>query len=118
VENCVGSFLHTVTAIAESERLERMAKEHRRIEREKQRCKEEERERRRALEAGRVRDLNRRLHYWKKAKSIRDLAAAIGGDAHSRGEGLHSQTDIAQWLEWARGRADRLERRAVRAFRL
>jgi hypothetical protein len=113
VENCLGSFLRAVEEIAECERLERIEDERRRIEEEEQRRIREEQARQRALEAARVRDLSRRLHNWTKAQRIRDLAAAVEQNAQRQGETLDSKSQTAEWLEWARSRADRLEQRAI-----
>jgi hypothetical protein len=113
LEDCLGSFVSTLALIDERTRVEEIARERESAEREKQWQEEAERQRLRALELARVRDLNGRLGDYSKARRIHDLAGAVERDARDRGEALTPGSPLAEWLEWARARASRLERRAI-----
>jgi hypothetical protein len=113
LEGCLGSFVSNLALIDERTRVERIAREREDAERERRWQEEAERQRLRALETARVRDLNGRLGDYSKARRIYDLAGAVERDARDRGETLTPGSPLAEWLEWARARASRLERRAI-----
>ena len=115
IEDALNSFFRAVMAIAEhqhQEEQERIRKKQAEAEAEARR---QEAEARRAELAGRMYDLESRLMDVQQAQAIRTFAQRVRADGQNRGV-PPEEGELQEWLRWAEGLADDLERTAVQTF--
>jgi hypothetical protein len=109
IEDCINDVLIRLVEKLGRDRIqEREWKERRQREAEAQRRREELEEQRRREEARRkqlVGDAER----WRTARLIRDYVGAACGELVGNDGVLDSQSELGEWVQWARGHADRLD---------
>jgi hypothetical protein len=113
IDGCLNDFVAALIATPETMRLEAI-----KAEEERQRRLEAQRE---AEAAGRqhaahqllVQDLNERMSLLQKANELRAFAHLVATRGSEDQPASHGRLQLADWLEWACARADRLEKRAL-----
>jgi hypothetical protein len=121
VEDAVGSPLEgrvneiLTSLLDEADRERQLHIEHERWREEYRRAAErrERAEKRRELETQRVLDLSTRVSDWRTALDVRAFALAVQRWAEQSVTDRDGLSRIADWLVWARERAENLERQAV-----
>jgi hypothetical protein len=109
LEERLNKFVVALYSAADRRKRERIEEERRRrqrIEDEKRRVEEE---RRRWEESQRIQRLERGMEAWEKANRIRAYVDAVRREAETTASDSSSDGDLAGWVRWALGYADRLD---------
>lgn len=108
VEDCLNSVMVGLVAVAEARKAQRLEGEVRQREYEAAEERRRLAEKRRQEEAARARALDADLTAWRKARAVREYAAAMRRSAEAAGP-LAEGTPLATWLAWVEAYADSID---------
>lgn len=109
LEDVLNDIVLGLVVVADAKRARRLQRE--REERERQEAErrriEAERQRREELERRQL--LERQVESWTKAQQVRAFVDEVERRAQVKDKSMELGTDLAEWIAWARGHADRLD---------
>lgn len=106
VEQFLNEFVIKIEAEAvRRKRHEEYLERQRRL-REEQARRRREREEKQRKEMERLKALEEEARNWKRAEDIRAYVAAVEANAAREAGGIESDSELGQWIAWARHKAD------------
>jgi hypothetical protein len=109
LEDVLNDVVLGLVVVADAKRAERLEQECEEREREEARRKALEAERRRREEEERRRLLEKQAKYWAKAQQLRAFIDEVERRSNVKGVSVALDTELGQWIAWARRHADRLD---------
>lgn len=102
VEDCLNGFFLAAIQAAEEERLKRIEDAAREQAEYEAKLRREEAQRRAEQQARLVYDLESRADEWHQARFIEEFLEAVVSNAGAKGTAIPADSELGQWLEWAR----------------
>jgi len=116
LEKQLDAFLRAVMVTADREHEDELEREQKRKEEEEALRQKREQAERQAELASRMYDLESRIMDVQQAQAIRHFALAVRNDAEARGLSADPSSGLGEWVQWAEGLAEQLERSAVQTL--
>ena len=108
LEDRLNDFVIALYDEAESRKAWRAERERREMEAEQHRRAEEERRKQKEAQEAKIKGLYGLVDSWRRAREVREFLNAVD-DAHQPNGGIAPESELGQWMVWARNHADHID---------